>query len=1037
MKTTMALSFFDLRRYRWLPHLLITMTLFTVLVGIGLIRFVESRLVEATGGELTLAATEVAEKLDRMLFERQGDALMMARAVSLHTSDPKYLSEYLKWMKTTYAPVYMSLAIMDVQGTVVAATEPSLVERDYSRAASFIAVRKTRRLDITDVAVQETGESSVDTIAFTAPILDWQGTFLGAVTLQVGIPFLEEITTRTIRSLESRSGAEVGGRVEYQMLTKQGRAFVDSDLPHKGYVNLKELGLPSVLLSEAGLPGYIEEEHLRRHVQVVTGYAQTKGFGEFAGLGWSVLVRMDRQDILAPIHAFLWKVGLAGGAVWIPMLGLLFWATGRLRAEHRQAQQESAWAKAAEAALLQSQERNRAIVDTALDGVITIDSTGIVTDWNAQASAIFGWSREDALGRALSETIIPKRDRQAHEHGLREFLRTGAGAILNRRIEIVAQHKDGRELPVELAVSPAKIGDVYIFSAFIRDITDRRRAERRLASQYAVTRVLAEATTLEEAVPKIIQAIGESLEWDLGVFWQVDKAAGTLRCFDQWKAPSVQADPFILDTWQRAFTHGEGLPGRIWTSGKSAWITDVTTDTNFSRSAQARHVGFHGAFGFPILVGNEIEGVIELFSRQVRQPDDELLKMVEDIGLKIGQFGERTRTEGVLRETEAQLRQAQKMEAVGRLAGGMAHDFNNLLTVIRGYSELLLGRLGATDVMRKDTEEIKKAADRASGLTRQLLAFSRRQFIAAKVLDLNALVANMDGMLRRLIGEDLVELCAELDASTGAIKADPGQVEQVIMNLVVNARDAMPTGGRLTIETRNVTIGEEVRLDAVGVAPGSYVLLAVCDNGQGMDAETRSHLFEPFFTTKEKGKGTGLGLSTVYGIVKQSGGNITVESFPGRGTTFRIYFPRVEQEIPRIVGSGEAINMAHGRETILLVEDEPAVRGLVHETLRLHGYTVLEARHGIEALLASAKYVGPIHLLLTDVVMPQMSGPEIAEKILTVRPEIKVLYMSGYPDHPVFDQGGVSRQTGFLPKPFSPPVLAKKVREVLDSVKAA
>ena len=1034
MKTSIALTFLDLRRYRWLPHLLIAMTGIAVLAGIGLIRFVESRFVEETGGELTLAAAEVAEKLDRILFERQGDTLMMARALSSRTSDPKYLSEYLKWMKKEYSPVYLSLAVADVQGTVMAATEPSLVGRDYSRAASFLAARATRRLDIADVAGQE-AESGVDMVAFTAPILDSQGTFLGVVTSQVGVPFLEEITTKTIRSLESRPGA--GGRVEYKMLTRQGRAFIDSDLPHKGSSNLKELGLPSVLLSETGAPGFIEEEHPRRHVQVVTGYAQTRGFGEFAGLGWSVLVRMERQAILAPIHAFLWKVGLAGGVVWIPMLGLLFWATARLRAEHRQAQQESAWAKAAEAALFQSQERNRAIVDTALDGVITIDSIGIVTDWNAQARAIFGWSREEALGRALSETIIPERDRQAHEHGIREFLRTGVGAILNRRIEILAQHKDGRELPVELAVSPAKIGDAYIFSAFVRDITDRRRAKRRLASQYAVTRVLAETTTLEEAVPKIIQAIGESLEWDLGVFWRVDKATGVLRCLDQWKAPSVQADPFTLDSWQRAFTRGEGLPGRIWASGKSAWVTDVTMDAGFTRGAQARQVGFHGAFGLPILVGTEIEGVIEFFSRQVRQPDDELLRMVEDIGLKIGQFGESARTEVVLRETEAQLRQAQKMEAVGRLAGGMAHDFNNLLTVIRGYSELLLGRLGTTDDMRKDMEEVKKAADRASGLTRQLLAFSRHQFIAAKVLDLNALVANMDGMLRRLIGEDLVELNAELDASTGAIKADPGRVEQVIMNLVVNARDAMPKGGRLTIETTNVTIGKEASLDAVGVAPGSYVMLAVRDNGHGMDAETRSHMFEPFFTTKEKGKGTGLGLSTVYGIVKQSGGNIIVESAPDRGTTFRIYFPRVEQELPVPTGAIKATDPARGRETILLVEDEPAVRGLVHETLRLHGYRVLEARHGIEALLASAKYAETIHLLLTDVVMPQMSGPEVAEKILTVRPGIKVLYMSGYPDHPVFDQGGVSRQTGFLPKPFSPHVLAQKVREVLDGVKAA
>jgi CheY-like chemotaxis protein len=377
------------------------------------------------------------------------------------------------------------------------------------------------------------------------------------------------------------------------------------------------------------------------------------------------------------------------------------------------------------------------------------------------------------------------------------------------------------------------------------------------------------------------------------------------------------------------------------------------------------------------------------------------------------------------------------MEAVGRLAGGMAHDFNNLLTVIRGYSELLLGRLGPADAMRKDVEEVKKAADRASGLTRQLLAFSRRQFVAAKVVDLNSLVANMDGMLRRLIGEDLIELSTELDSSAGAIRADPGQIEQVIMNLVVNARDAMPNGGRLTIETRNVTIEEEVRLDAVGVAQGSYVLLAVRDNGHGMDAETRSHLFEPFFTTKEKGKGTGLGLSTVYGIVKQSGGSITVESAPGRGTTFRIFFPRVAQEAPGLGGTIDAIDSVRGRETVLLVEDEPAVRGLVHETLRLHGYTVLAARHGIEALLTSAKYGGPIHLLLTDVVMPQMSGPEVAEKLLTVRPGIKVLYMSGYPDHPVFEQGGVSRETGFLPKPFSPHVLVQKVREVLTEMKAA
>jgi CheY-like chemotaxis protein len=256
------------------------------------------------------------------------------------------------------------------------------------------------------------------------------------------------------------------------------------------------------------------------------------------------------------------------------------------------------------------------------------------------------------------------------------------------------------------------------------------------------------------------------------------------------------------------------------------------------------------------------------------------------------------------------------------------------------------------------------------------------------------------------------------------------------MNLAVNARDAMPTGGRLTIETRNVEIGKGPRREPVVLDEGAYVMLAVQDTGHGMSEETLSHLFEPFFTTKEKGKGTGLGLSTVYGIVKQSGGTIDVESKEGRGTTFKIFFPRVDETAQTADTSGAAAGRAQGRETILLVEDEPAVRGLVHEALRLHGYTVLVARHGIEALLTGAKHMGPIHLLLTDVVMPQMSGPEVAEKLTAVRPDMKVLYMSGYPDHPVFSQG-VKRETAFLQKPFTPNVLTQKVREVLDSVTVA
>jgi len=1153
------------QRYRWLPLSIVLLTLIASGVGMLLLRHVEHRLVAAAGEELTVAAAEVSDKLDRLLFERRGDVQMLARAFSLSSFDPAYVTGYLGWMKTTYAPVYHWLGVTDGQGVVVASTNPDLRGRNFSTAAWFRQARAAKKLVMQDVASHE-ADQGIETVAFTAPILDSEGTFLGVVTTRVAVPVLEEVTTRTVRSLEERH--EFTGPVSYQVLTGNGWVFADSDLLHKSPQNVGQVGLPSVSASKAGGPGFVEETY--RGAPVVTGFAHTKGFGEIPALDWHVLVRMDRDRILDPIRSILWKVGIAGAVVWLPMLFLVLWSTSKLRKEYQQAQQESAWARAAEAALLQSQERNRAIVDTALDGVVTIDSRGIVTDWNAQAAAIFGWGRDEVLGRLLGEVIIPPRDREAHERGLRHYLASGESHVLNRRVEVLALHRSGREFPVELSISPVRIGDTFFFSAFARDITERReaetklresevryrsvvnaldegvlviddqgvlrtgnasaerilgmpmaelmkrplhdlmwktiyedrrpfppdhhpvavtlrtgvscsgvvmgfyktdgelrwlevnsrpvrlkgqgapaaavvsfsditmrkRAEERLTVQYSVTRVLAESRTLEEAVPKIVQAVGQNLEWDYGVFWRVDKAEGALRCIDQWPRPSTGFEAFSTATWSSVVRPGEGLPGRIWAAERPAWVTDVTVDEQSPRAEQARAAGLHGAFGFPVRVGSEVEGVIELFSRQVRQPDDELLKMIDDICLKMGQLGERTRTEEALRQTEAQLQQAQKMEAVGRLAGGVAHDFNNLLTVIRGYSELLLARLQPGDGMRKDMEEVKKAADRASGLTRQLLAFSRRQFIAPKLVDLNALIVNMDGMLRRLLGEDIIDLCAELAPNIGAIRADPGQMEQVIMNLAVNARDAMPKGGRLTIETRNVMVGKGLRKDAVGVEPGAYVQLTVRDTGHGMDAETRSHLFEPFFTTKEKGKGTGLGLSTVYGIVRQSNGTIAVETVPGHGTVFKIYFPLVAEDRPGTTGPGETADPAHGRETILLVEDEPAVRGLVHETLRLHGYTVLEARHGIEALMTVAKHSGPIHLLLTDVVMPQMSGPEVAEKLRGLRPETKVLYMSGYPDHPVFEQGGVSRETSFLPKPFTPVVLAKKVREVLDGVNA-
>jgi two-component system cell cycle sensor histidine kinase/response regulator CckA len=400
------------------------------------------------------------------------------------------------------------------------------------------------------------------------------------------------------------------------------------------------------------------------------------------------------------------------------------------------------------------------------------------------------------------------------------------------------------------------------------------------------------------------------------------------------------------------------------------------------------------------------------------QPADVLEAIAEDITER--------------RMLEDQFRQSQKMEAVGRLAGGIAHDFNNLLMVVSGYTEVLLDQLPAGHPLQTKAQAIRQASDRATALTRQLLAFSRKQHLELKVIDLNAIVTDMERLLRPLIGED-IEVSTSLAPTTGCTRADAGQLEQVIMNLVVNAKDAMPNGGKLSIRTAAVTLDESYRPENTFIKHGPYVMLSVSDTGHGMDRDTQARVFEPFFTTKEKGKGTGLGLSTVYGIIKQTGGYVFVQSEPGRGSVFTIYFPRVDEPIEALNPNPATLASTGGSETSLLVEDEESVRQLIRETLESRGYRILEAENGQAALALAASHPDPIHLVVTDVVMPGLSGHEFIQQLLPARPDAKILYLSGYAEDAVSSPINPGDLKAFLQKPFTLQNLTRKVREVLGS----
>jgi two-component system cell cycle sensor histidine kinase/response regulator CckA len=634
------------------------------------------------------------------------------------------------------------------------------------------------------------------------------------------------------------------------------------------------------------------------------------------------------------------------------------------------AQETAEW----EAQLRASEAWKAAIFESALDGIITVDHEGRITDFNHAAEKIFGRARADVLGRQAVTTLVPPSLRDDHQQEIARHILAGDSTVVGRRTETLGMRADGTEFPLEMAVTPLEVQGRHLFIAFVRDITDRRRADESLRASGRQFRAL-----FEGSLDAMVVADDE------GRYVEVNPAACELH----------------------------GLPRHALLGH---WIGDFAAP-GFDFQATWRDL--HEKKG--------VRGEMRLHRADGVQRD---LDLVATADFLPGSHLVVLRDVTDRKQLEAQLRQSQKMEAIGRLAGGVAHDFNNLLSVIAGYAELILRALPADSPHRAKAEEILKAASRAAALTRQLLAFSRQQVLLPKVFDLNAVVSEMESMLERLIGVD-IELDTRLDPHLGRVRADPGQVEQVVMNLVVNARDAMPDGGRIVLTTSNVEMDEAYVREHLGSRPGPYVLLEVSDNGHGMDAETQAHIFEPFFTTKEKGKGTGLGLATAYGVVKQSGGYIWVESAPSRGTTFHVFLPRVDGVAEAAGPVAVAPAPGFAGETILLVEDQEAVRHLMREILEMSGYVILEAAGGKEAVRISSEHKERIRLMITDVVMPGMSGTELGRQLRALRPEMKVLYISGYADDALHD-GVLDDGAAFLQKPVKAAELERVVRRLLE-----
>ncbi|MBE7467711.1 MAG: hypothetical protein DPW09_20400 [Anaerolineae bacterium] len=735
-------------------------------------------------------------------------------------------------------------------------------------------------------------------------------------------------------------------------------------------------------------------------------------------------LRLLRGEPVPPVYPF--RIVIKTGAIkWIETHAVLITWEGKPATlsfltditKHRQTEE----------ALRESEERFSRFSEAAFEGIGIVDGK-IITDANHQLAQMLGYDLSDTIGMDTLEFVAPESRDAAQQYRL-------LGYEAPHELRVV--RKDGSTFPVEVQAKSLPYQGRLVKAIAFRDITRRKQIEEEVRRRNRELAVLNRIIAASAATPgKDQEVILEVACRELALALTLPYVAAIL--IDEKNTTATVAAQYAIEERLAALAQPRPVLddplGHYLLSRKTPLVTNETqNDPDLSLiHTYLRRREMASLLLIPLVIEDKVVGGLSLESPQPHRFSTEELNLTWSVADQLAGVLARLRLEEQRQRLEEQYYQAQKMEAVGRLTAGVAHDFNNLLMTINGFATLIQEDLRPDDPHWEMVGTILRSGQRAAGLVRQLLAFSRKQIIQPQVLNLNSIVVELDKMLQRVIGED-IDLKTILAPELWPVKVDPAQIEQVILNLVVNARDAMPTGGQLTIETANVVIDDNYVAGHLNTRPGQYVLLAISDTGCGMSPEVKARIFEPFFTTKERGQGTGLGLATVFGIVKQNGGHIWVYSEEGLGTTFKIYLPRVEEEVtgpPIHLEPGS--EMPPGSETILLVEDDLEVRELLRRVLSKLGYTLLEAGNGSEALRLLAHYPDPIHLLLTDVVMSGMSGKTLAGQAITLRPGLKTLFMSGYTDEAIIQHDVLDSDVAFLQKPFSPLSLAVKLRSILE-----